>query len=233
MLPLLALEIRHAGSKEVSFAVIDYEKSELVFDGLGLDETWWVGLAGFCNGKLFFHTFADREYPEPQGVIVADVAEQALLWEKKDVYLEEITENEVIVSWLEDGEKKHQLLDSQTGNKIEKSLKVQRHKVNQVFFPSQYETGTAYFETVRKFLAQKFGINPVQQLDYLEVGSNIVIAYLIEKGSFLLILNHAGEVLFHQLMDSQAKGLASESFFVVNNLMISIADKKKLLIFNL
>lgn len=233
ILPLLAIEIRHPTTKEVSFAVIDYQKSTLLFDGLGLDESWWVGLTGFVGGKLFFHTFEDKEYPAPKGMIVADALEQALLWEKKGAYIEEITENEVLISFLENDTKKIQLLDNQTGNSLEKSSDQQRYTVNQVIFPSQYEAGTGYFETVSNFLKQKFGVIPVQQLDYLEFGDYIVIAYLTEGGSFILILNQIGEVLFHQIMDSKTNSVGAESFFMVNNFIISIADRKKLLIFKL
>lgn len=240
VLPLLALEIRHTETKEVSFAVVDYEKKVLVFEGLGLEESWWVGMVAFHQGKLFFHSFADKQYPEPQGIIVADVVEQAIIWEKTGVYLEEISPQGVHISWIGDSEKKPEILDIQTGNVIDNpKLMIEKkdYKKNNLLFPFQYVEKTPHFETVALFLSQKLAINIVQQLDYLEVNNYIVISYLVEndkqKTQFLLILSQNGEILFHQSLDNQAKGIQTEVFFVVNDFLISIANRKNLLIFKL
>ncbi len=228
VLPLLALEIRHTETKEVSFAVVDYEKKELVFEGLGLEESWWVGMVAFYEGKLFFHSFADKQYPEPQGIIVADVIEQAIILEKKGVYLEEINQSGVHISWIGEQGKKPEILDIQIANTLKK---------NNLVFPFQYVEKTPYFETLARFLSQKLGIKIVQQLDYLEINKHIIISYLVENdkkiSQFLLILSQNGEILFHQSLDSQVKGIQTEVFFVVNDFLISIANRKNLLIFKL
>ena len=239
VLPLLALEIRHSETKEVSFAVVDYQKNELLFDGLGLEENWWVGMAGFYHGKLFFHSFADKKYPEPQGIIMADVLEKAIIWEKKGVYLEEINQDGVHISWIGDGEKKPEILDIQTGNSIYslRSPNIEKYKKNTLLSPFQYLEKTPYFETVALFLSKKLAINIIQQLDYLEYNGSIIISYLKNNNEkisqFLLILSQNGEVLLHQLLYNQVNGLQTEVFFVVNDFLISIANRKNLLIFKL
>jgi hypothetical protein len=240
VLPLLALEIRHTETKEVSFAVVDYQKKEVVFEGLGLEESWWVGMAGFYQGKLFFHSFADKQYPEPQGIIVADVLEQAIIWEKKGIYLEQISPQGAYISWIGESGKKPEILDIQTGNTIDGfklTNEVKDGKNNNLVFPFQYVEKTPHFETVALFLKQKLAVKIIQQLDYLEVNNHIVISYLVESNKkitqFLLILSQNGEILFHQLLDNQVKGIQTEVFFVVNDFLISIANRKNLLIFKL
>lgn len=240
VLSLLALEIRHTQTKEVSFAVVDYEKKRLVFEGLGLEESWWVGMVAFHQGKLFFHSFADKQYPEPQGIIVANVIEQSIIWEKKGVYLEQISPQGVHISWIGESGKKPEILDIQTGNTLDGfqlADKIKDGKSNNLVFPFQYVEKTPDFETVALFLNQKLAINIIQQLDYLEVNQHIIISYLVESdkkiSQFLLILSQNGEILFHQLLDNQVKGIQTEVFFVVNDFLISIANRKNLLIFKL
>lgn len=245
VLPLLALEVRHAETKEVSFAVVDYQKSELVFEGLGLEETWWVGMTAFYNGKLFFHTFADKQYPEPQGIIVADIFEQALIWEKQGAYLEGIRKDVVYVCQIDNTERKRESLDIQTGNSIispdanysKPAANMANHNRNTIFFPFQYATGNPHFNTVALFLNRKLAISPIQQLDYLEFKKYILIAYLAEADEKivrrLIILNLEGEILLNQLIDYQLQGATAEAFFVVNDFLVAIANRKTLLIFKL
>jgi len=237
VLPLLALEIRHTESKEVSFAVIDYEKSQMVFEGLGLEEKWWIGMAGFYNGKLFFHSFADKQYPQTQGIIVADIFEQALIWEKEGAYLEEVNQNGVHISWINSLERENGILDIHTGNPIEQITYLENDKKKHILFPFQYAEKTPYFETLALFLSQKLTIDIVEQLDYLEFKNYIVISYLIKinikLSRFLLILSQDGEILLHQIIDNELQGKQTEVFFIVNDFLIAIANRKKLLIFKL
>ncbi|TAH20362.1 MAG: DUF4905 domain-containing protein [Cytophagales bacterium] len=240
VMPLLALEIRHTETKEVSFAVVDYEKSKLVFEGLGLEETWWVGMTAFYNGKLFFHSFADKQYPEPKGIIVADIFEQALIWEKQGVYLEEISKNVVYVCEIDDAERKRKSLDIQTGNHIscpDTNGNAGNDTKNVTLFPFQYAEGNPHFDTVALFLNQKLAISPIQQLDYLEFKQYIIIAYFIEvdkkMSRWLIILSQEGEILLHQMIDNQLIGRHTEVFFVVNDFLVAIANRKNLLIFKL
>lgn len=236
ILPFIAIEVRNLQVKEVSFAVVNYQKGELLFEGLGLEETWWVGISGLRNGKLFFHQFADKEYPEPQALLVADVLAQALIWGKKGSYLEELTANGALVSILEHGQKRYQLLDIESGNLVKEitdSNEVTYQEPQNMTFPIQYEQGSPYFDTVAQFLKQKLDVVASKQIDYCEFGDKIIISYTTDNQRFLLILNSAGEMLFHQSILQESQGLGMESFFIKADYLICVAERQHLLIFKL
>jgi hypothetical protein len=235
ILPLLALEIRHAETKEASFAVIDYKKNQLLFNGLGLEENWWVGLTALYEGKLFFHFFAGREYPEPTGLVVADAMSQALLWEKKDVYLEKVEAQGVLVSPLRKQGKELLLLDIKSGNELDKKDLVNFGRnhgqvANPLTFPSQYTEGTAYFETIAQFLKHKLGVEATHKIDYLEWNDYILLSYWEGKSNFLLSMSEKGEVLFHELLQENARNQLEETFFLINNYLVSIKNKQTIFI---
>jgi hypothetical protein len=237
-LPFLALEVRHLQDKEVTFAVIDYQKGTLLFDGLGLEESWWVGIAGFSQGQLFFHHFADKEYPSAQGLMVANVMSQALLWEKKGVYLEEITPQGVWVSYLESEQKEYYLLDTATGNLLKEINNFNEVSDSAILnknpiFPSQYEENSPYFIMVSQFLVQRLDVLPKGQIDYCEFKDRIVIAYLSNNQKFLLILDIEGGILFHQIILEDASGVGTDSFFIIDECLVCIAKRNTLLLFNL
>lgn len=235
VLPLLAVEIRHAETKEASFAVIDYKKNQLLFNGLSLEENWWVGLTAFYAGKLFFHLFEGREYPEPTGLVVADALEQTLLWEKKDVYLEQVEAQVVLVSPLKKHEKELLILDIKSGNELNKKELANlggnyEQVANSLTFPSQYTEGTEYFKTIAQFLKYKLGIEVAHKIDYLEWNDYILLSYWEVKSNFLLLMNKKGETLFHEMLQENAGNQLEETFFLVNNYLVSIKNKQTILI---
>lgn len=235
ILPLLALEIRHTETKEASFAVIDYKKSQVLFNGLGLEENWWVGLTAFYEGKLFFHLFAGREYPEPTGLVVADVFEQSLLWEKKEVYLEKVEMQGVLVSTLSKQGREWLLLDINSGKELDKKdlANFERNygqEATPLTFPSQYAQGTEHFKTIAQFLKHKLGVEATHKIDYLEWNDYILISYWEGKSNFLLSMSTQGEVLLHELLQENAGNQLEETFFLVNSYLVSVKHKHTILI---
>ncbi len=231
MLSLIALEVRHAETKEASFAVVDYKKNQVLFHGLGLEENWWVGLTAFYEGKLFFHLFEGKEYPQPTGLLVADASEQSLLWERRGVYLEKVSRQGVLVSLLKKEEYTSILLDTESGNELGQKDFADFDSVEQdIAFPSQYVEGSDYFNTIAQFLKQKLEVEISRRVDYLEYKNYIIISYWEQKKNFLVILDEKGEILFHDLLQKNAGNQSEETFFLINNYSISIKHKHTILI---
>jgi hypothetical protein len=230
-LSLIALEVRHAESKEASFAVVDYKKKQVLFHGLGLEENWWVGLTAFYEGKLFFHLFEGKEYPQPTGLLVADAFEQSLLWERKGVYLEKVNKQGVLVSLLKKEEHTSLLLDKESGNELEQKHFADFESTEQeITLPFQYAEGSDYFNTVAQFLKQKLEVEISRRVDYLEYKNHIMISYWKQKKNCLVILNEKGEILSHDLLQESEGNQSEETFFLINNYSISIKHKHTILI---
>jgi hypothetical protein len=230
-LPLLGLEIRHTEHKEVSFAVIDYHQNKILFEGLGLEEDWWVGLVGFHDGTLFFHKFAGKEYPQPLSLIAADVFAQSLIWEREGIYLEGFEENNIVVSSTTTQYQTWELLDIK-GNTVRHLDSIEQANLshaNHLLFPSQYTEGTNHFVTIAHFLKYKFGLNPQFYIDYLEFGQYILMSYRLNDNDYLLILNNKGEKLHEELLNSSTILPIEGSFFVVKDYLITTKQKSTLL----
>ncbi len=231
MLSLIALEVRHAETKEASFAVVDYKKNQALFHGLGLEENWWVGLTAFYEGKLFFHLFEGKEYPQPTGLLVANAFEQSLLWEKKGVYLEKVSKQGALVSLLKKEERTSLLLDTESGDELkQKDFTDFDSDEEEIIFPFQYAEGSDYFNMIAQFLKQKLKVAIHHRVDYLEYKNYIIISYWEQKKNCLVILDEKGELLFYDLLQENAGNQSEETFFLINNYSISIKHKHTILI---
>ncbi|NJO02063.1 MAG: DUF4905 domain-containing protein [Bacteroidia bacterium] len=70
---LIALEIRDGERHQTTFALLALHEPQPRWQGFRLDEPWWVGLADFWEGILFFYQYTDIQKPEPLGIYAWDV----------------------------------------------------------------------------------------------------------------------------------------------------------------
>lgn len=56
-LRVILLEMRDGDQKEVSFAALNVKTGEVLWEGLQLEENWWISMAGVSNGFLYFSEF--------------------------------------------------------------------------------------------------------------------------------------------------------------------------------
>jgi hypothetical protein len=73
---MLAIEIRNAEKKEVSFSVISLENKIILLAETGLEEAWRVGLSAIENNKLLLHTYTDTRLPNRKGIYAIDIEKQ-------------------------------------------------------------------------------------------------------------------------------------------------------------
>ncbi len=115
-------------------------------------------------------------------------------------------------------------------DKIEVSLREIPYSENAIIQPSIYEPGSEYFKTVGEFL----GLELPCACEYLEIDRKIILSYYLRSGKeferYLLLLEE-GKKVFKELQDTQMKGFASGSFFVVNGLLIFIKNRNEIFVY--
>ncbi len=98
--------------------------------------------------------------------------------------------------------------------------------------PSIYEPGSDYFRTVNEFL----GLELPCACEYLEIDRKIILSYYLRSGKeferYLLMLED-GKKALKELQDTQMKGFASGSFFVVNGKLIFVKNRNEIFVYAL
>jgi hypothetical protein len=199
---VLAIEIRNADLKEVSFAVINLDNQSLLLEETGFEEAWRVGLSAIENHIVLLHLYADTHLPDRKGIYAINFAEQEVVWEQNAWTFENLfrTHNkineidEIIVSafQFEHGNKEIAHFDLQNGGIIQlnsnsiskKSELLQNCNPIPYFYASENE----YFNTISNFIKPYFNPSNLQNtteniieiigFDYVETNKNFtVLAY--------------------------------------------------------
>lgn len=235
--PLLVVQTRNGEAYQTSFAAIDIQSNQVLWQDFALDESWWLGMAGLHDRVLFLYTYPDTQKPQSQGIIAIDIDTQQVLWQTQKINFYQIEQGQVWGVSMEQNDKKYYLLEPRTGkilNQIREfnSVEIRKNENNRALFPFHYYNEMAYFQTVAIFLKKKFNLQIVQAVDYLEYENVIIISYFHQSTNGLvnnlLVLNHQNQVLLHQNIEQQLTGVGLDTFFVFENQVFFVKHKTRL-----
>jgi len=180
---MLAIEIRNAEKKEVSFSVISLENKITLLEETGLEEAWRVGLSAIENNKLLLHTYTDTRLPDRKGIYAIDITKQEVIWEKQELRFEKLyfydTQNIISTTYSEQNILKKVYITLENGNELvveDKNKLIENQLIAQE--PYFYTSNSEYFAIILEFM-QKFAKNIAMiAFDYVEIENYfIILAY--------------------------------------------------------
>lgn len=193
-LKTIVLEMRDGDLKEVSFAAIELESGTVLWEGLQLDENWWVSMAGVKNGMLYFSEF------------------------EKDNAIPKI--------------KKLQKLDIRTATLVEDNTDDPNDLLSAENFqlPIVYTNESEHHATLVSFLKQLNFKVDTADIHYFETTNEIIFVFNENKNGVLqrnlLICDRDGKVIFQEVIDSVIHNQIMDSFFIAENVLLYIKEKK-------
>ncbi len=233
----LAVEVRNPARRETSFTVIDLSGPRLVFDGLGLPEPWFCGMSALVGGRLYLHTYPDQRYPDPKGIIAVAVAQQAIVWETPDWYLDRAGLHQLHVYRMGAEGREEMVLAAASGQ----PALAEAHEPSDEIAPSmqspaQYLPDSEQFATVAKFVAQQFGLTPIHPIHYLEIHGQLILHLYHQvqaqlMGEWLVLDATTGAARLRVALP--VKGLVGEPFMVHGHQLILIEGENTLQIYPL
>lgn len=211
---LLLLELRKASDRSLSYMVYSLSTHTMVSDFTPNHDEWWNKVVLFYDEKIVFTRFKD-ESPEVQGTYISNLSGE-IFW--SDDTCSPIIENNKI--------------------KIDSALVKNNNEVSSLFTktieepkiiqPLSYLAETDHFNTVASFLKEKLKCTPIEVIEYLEFNQKIVISFhtltnnRIENS--IIVLDTGGNILFHDSISSERKGIGFGTFYVYKNQCIYIKN---------
>jgi hypothetical protein len=108
---------------------------------------------------------------------------------------------------------------------------------NKVFYPFQYQDGEPDFETVKKFLNNKFKTRVWLGAEYLERDDRIFISfYEGEPANFtnhLVAFTIEGNCILDEELGSNLKGMGLNTFFLTHDTLFFVKNKTELVTFRI
>jgi hypothetical protein len=226
----LLIEVRDAGIKEVSFSLLDTAKDLFLWKDKVLEEPWWVNASAILGDKLVFTIYIDTNNPDKKGILVYSAGDLVLKWWNNDFSLSE-TGEDFVKGFTSKLGLKETVLELSSG-KIKEEGSYHAEPSRLVLRPVQYVEGIPYFETVRKFLADRLNFLAVSALEYLEAKDRIIIsAYTAEDdglANYLFVLSAEGNVLLKEKLGGPLKGIGLDTFFILKGCVIFVRNRVEL-----
>lgn len=227
----LVIEIRAAATQYADFATICATTGEIGCNGIDdISDSWWAGLDAAGNGVFVLYQYADKHNPIKKGIYVYDTQQGNLLWANENAIFQAF-EGEMmrIATWNNTAET--QIVNPNNGLPIEKAI-INEKNEKLVAYPYLFHEQNPHFGDLKEFIAQKTKHHAVESVEYYETKKNIIISYHIVQNAtfanYLLIADVQGNVLRTQQLSNNLKGIAYNTFFLLNNCTIFVANKKEI-----
>ena len=227
---ILLLEIRDHQQKSVSFSALHYQENKFLWRDFRLEESWWVNLAAASGDVVLFTIYLETQNPDKKGILAYGLSDQKLRWWNNDFSLTSVERDRVTGFSSRFGAKKI-ALDLHSGQEVPVTPDASEPGVHALIRPVQYAEGTPHYETVKTFLSQKLTLLPVRALEYLEYESLIMISYYISHeglANYLLVMDKNGNVLLHEKLGEQLKGIGLDTFFMLSGCLFFVKNSEEL-----
>jgi hypothetical protein len=231
----LLLEVRRSADKTVSFAAYDYGENRFLWRDVTFEEPWWINLSAVVGGMVLFTVYTETNNPDQKSLVAYRLQEQSIAWWRNDFSLTAVSGSAVTGFSYKTG-MKELTLDGNTGQAMEPEKRVEASQNLTVLRPFHYKAGEAGFETIRTYMAGRFGGEPVLGVDYLEYGDLILISYYVrepELANHLIVLDTEGNVMMQEKAGQNLSGIGVDTFFVLEGSLIFVKNKSEFLRYKL
>jgi hypothetical protein len=239
-------ETRDHDSKSTSFFCVDASSGKPLWNDIGFDEPWWIGVEAVHDRWMILHGFVRPDMPEHRGVRVIEIESGKLLWRNEDLSF-----------WFAENEKLYAhkyLFDTRIGYEIDIKtgtilneydgdidvLQEVRRKASQqeidnqrdVMFPEVFDDGET--DSAIKAIIQQITDGKAIEgwIEYIIFQDILIVSqYRHQQGqaeSSLLnnllsvydMVNH--KILFQDIIVQDVKVPSPDTFFVKNKLLYFI-----------
>ncbi len=248
----VVIEERDTNTKEVFFSAIEIDTGKKILNEHQFDDKNWMGIEAVNNDLIFFHSYGNPEMPTHKSIIAFDIITKSILWQN-DKYVFSFLYDDKIYCYQQRFEsRKFYSLNCFTGEVIEElednttDLFQLRDKSSEDFekqnyiFPEYFNRNEIALENYQKYLQKTLSETVIKgEISYLLYNDLLIFNYheVSDSNSLNNILTVVdlvkNKVLLKHTLDKNLINLMPESFFVKDNFLFLIVDKKKLEVYQI
>lgn len=221
---IAVLEIRDENTRQVSFAAIDLQKGEILWQDLRPEKSWWLALVGVFGDYLILHKYSSQQKPEPLGLLVLNIKSGIVVTKIDDWIFFNCQENILMVYQLDGNNTPvyQEIILEKSG------ITPVNTKLLQNFSTTHYPEDSPHFPAIFKFLYRLIDIEAQKGVDYLEIGNKIIISYYIYKGklfqNYLLVITHDRQILLNDLI-ATTEGIGIDTFTLQSDTLLYVKNE--------
>lgn len=232
----LLITIRDSEKLSVNFSLFDVSKGEFIWKEISFEASWWISVYHFAGDVIIFQTYDDTQNIEARSVFGFDTKTLEATWSVDEVKLFNVASGMLKLASINDPEAQFSI-DIRTGEEQQEPTMASGTSDDiKTLHPFHYEPDGDHFITVAKFLKEKQSFELVGSCDYLEWDEYFAVsANTKDEAGYtldLFVFNLTGELLLHESLEEGMKGLATGTFFIVNQALIFVKGKRNLTIYS-
>ncbi len=244
-------ESRDQEKKVASFFAIDGKSGKCLWEGVKLDEPWWIGIEDVTAGVLLLHKFGSPDMPGHLGIIGVDLRQGNVIWTNNELTFWFAHEKSVFAQRMAFEKRKVYEIDALSGKVLreiqpeeESELLRRREEAlresgSDLLFPEKGELGRRE-PTISEILSRVTRTPPdVSGLEYLRVNDFVVLNYHVpskERGpeqvqfdNHLCIYEmNRDRILYSDCISHNVPAIVPDSFFVRGGKVLYIKDQRTL-----
>ncbi len=248
----VVIEERDLVTKEVFFSCLDIESGKKIFNNFQLEEKNWIGIESIYKDLIFFHTYGKPDMPAHKSIIAFDILSQSILWQN-DSYVFSFVYGEKVYCYKQRFESRvFFALDYLTGNVLEdfgndaSTINKLKEESDAKFweqnylFPEYFKRNDSILDVYQKYIQKVLDEHVIKgEVSYLKISYLLLFNFHeVSKTStytniFITVDVKNNKILLKETLDKNLINLMPESFFVKDNFLFLIADKTKLLVYQI
>jgi hypothetical protein len=241
-------EERDLERKQVSFFAINMATGAVLWHKPGAGDPWWVGMDRVAEDYLFLHGFATPDLPVQRGVTVYAAATGEHLWSRAEWSIERLDEGSLTVREDRRDGSVLLLVDPRTGSVLSEgraSDRAQKHTpqpiedvLAYVGFPVVLSSAELPAHESGGLVAQQWPVDRLAgPIEIFEHPAFVIMAAheRKEEGAQAAFVHHlrvvrrnTGALVYRDILAASATGLGMDAFFVQDNTLIFVRERRTL-----
>lgn len=241
-------EVRKEEEKQASFFCLDERTGSVLWEGLQIEEPWWVGIDALHFDTAFLHEFEKPDLPEHKKIRAVDLGTGRELWRNDDLTFWFAFQNRVYAYKNRFDRRAGYVLDASSGELLEsheegveslssvRSL-VQHEGEQEGFrFPHVYDGASEEPQVNSLIRAATKNRSVSGNIEYLKAGEYLLMNYYtpgrLSVPDMPLLENRlhvfeypAGKPVFSDVLADNATAPTPDSFFVKDNILFFVKDR--------
>jgi hypothetical protein len=230
---LWIIELRDTEAKKVSYALIDTEKQQLVWEHSPAEADWWSSLTAFSYSQFFLHNYRYPEIPEPTDLLAYDAENGELLWALPNHLMVKPLGNGFIEVATKAGEQfVYKKCEALTGtlSALPESLDEEQSEII-LKEPVRYRKDNVYFQQLASFIENMTGGHKAVSIDYLEKRPYIMFSYYIYEQDksiqYLLIVTDQKQLILHEQLSEEREGMGRATMMLKASTLVYLKNNNE------
>ncbi|MCZ6702237.1 MAG: DUF4905 domain-containing protein [Ignavibacteria bacterium] len=248
----IIIEERDTNEKQAYFNCLYIESGKKILKNLQLDEKFWVGIEAVYNDVIFFHKFQKPDMPHHRGIIAYDIEKKKKIWENLENTFLFIKDDKVYSFQQNFDGREFFTLNYTTGEMIEElgndssSINLLREKViasedfSAYIFPTIFDSSEVINQDVNEWLIKLKENHLISGKIEFALKDNLLMFNFHEinadnslNNKFKAVDLLKGKYIFETTLNFSTNAFVPDSFFVKDNLLFLLIERKKLGVYNI